>query len=659
MNGTNEHMHQTLAQARRIVFVVRTMHRAMQRTLAKGSGKGQMQRAEAKGSGGVSQPAERTADASQLVGQPTVRLNLGCFNTGIDQNMLPLAVHQKNLGRVIAKGVAEQDLHMLTLCEVGGHKKGLALCEVVVHKKEEDESKKLVLPGAQKLVSKYLTSHYKAISCQAYMATWQAEEEPGDCTSVTLTLVGEPQVVEFNETVEPQLVIMVFSIAAAEHPDKHGLLISGCLHIRTPSKTDQKKPARKRIVKAALQALEQRALTASSGVSQPAAPVFVLTGDVNMNKNECDTIVQKDFGEPSVQSQWQVKTSNGQLSGDVLFIKGAFGESFDVSVGRSYDDDRGLRNDQHDFFGVALKIPMFDKEPRGQKRQQVPAGGGTHPAAKEQKQVLLPVKPKSSSSGATQPVHLAPTQDSGSSSKESSSSGATQPVHLASAAAAAAKKAAAAAPLSLPLSHFTVSGISGLRSPSVDWELSECESPRAPESSTSGVAQPAVPLPSDPEEKRMAHNDVAYTKASFQAFHCAAEADCVDQKWAAASPAVSRGLMNGLTGRVLRPAERIVQEMYEWYEARVDDDELHAVFRHLQNTLFKNVTVQLSEDVWKHTDVGGASQLAEQGEAHLVVSREHVARQVHTVITCREKWLQGRGLPSHDVIRGELADRFL
>ena len=34
---------------------------------------------------------------------------------------------------------------------------------------------------------------------------------------------------------------------------------------------------------------------------------------------------------------------------------------------------------------------------------------------------------------------------------------------------------------------------------------------------------------------------------------------------------------------------------------------------------FKNVTVQLPEDVWKHPDVGGASQPAAQGEAHLVV----------------------------------------
>ena len=56
--------------------------------------------------------------------------------------------------------------------------------------------------------------------------------------------------------------------------------------------------------------------------------------------------------------------------------------------------------------------------------------------------------PESSSSGATQPVHFAPTQESGSSSK----------VKL---------------------------------------------SPRAPESSTSGAVQPAAPLPEDPEAERI------------------------------------------------------------------------------------------------------------------------------------------------------------
>ena len=167
-------------------------------------------------------------------------------------------------------------------------------------------------------------------------------------------------------------------------------------------------------------------------------------------------------------------------------------------------------------------------------------------------------------------------------------------------------------------------------------------------------------MPEDPEEKRVAKNNLAYTKAAFLAFYWSKE--YAEQEWAAAPPVGLTGAMNALTGRNVRlvpRAERIVQEMYDWYEARVDDEELHAVFRHLQNTLFKNVTVQLSEDVWKHTDVGGASQLAEQGEAHLVVSREHVARQVHTVITCREKWLQGRGLPLNVVMRDALATSFL
>ena len=76
-------------------------------------------------SGRAFQPAESTADASQLGGLPTVRVRLGCFNCGIDQAMLSKDVHVKNLSRVIAKAVGEQDLHMVTLCEVGSHKQGL------------------------------------------------------------------------------------------------------------------------------------------------------------------------------------------------------------------------------------------------------------------------------------------------------------------------------------------------------------------------------------------------------------------------------------------------------------------------------------------------------------------------------------------------------
>ena len=76
----------------------------------------------------------------------------------------------------------------------------------------------------------------------------------------------------------------------------------------------------------ALQALEQRVPLGCKGASQPFAPVLVLTGDVNLDKSASDAIVQPETGEPSVVTQWQVFTSNAALSGDVLFIKGVFGE---------------------------------------------------------------------------------------------------------------------------------------------------------------------------------------------------------------------------------------------------------------------------------------------------------------------------------------------
>ena len=175
---------------------------------------------ETQGSGGASQPTESPADASQLGGMATARLNLGCFNVGLEQDMIPKDHHQSNLIRIIGKGVGDQDLHLLNLCEVGAHKEGLEHSNV----RPED------------LVSQALTRHYKARSCQAYMATWQAEDEPEDENSVTLKLMGDPEVVELGSAVEPQLVISVFSIDAAQHIEKHGLLISGQLHIRSRNK---------------------------------------------------------------------------------------------------------------------------------------------------------------------------------------------------------------------------------------------------------------------------------------------------------------------------------------------------------------------------------------------------------------------------------------
>ena len=102
----------------------------------------------------------------------------------------------------------------------------------------------------------------------------------------------------------------------------------------------------------------------------------------------------------------------------------------------------------------------------------------------------------------------------------------------------------------------------------------------------------------------------------------------------------------------------VVQDMHDWYNARVEEP-LDEVFRQLQNTLFKNVIAPVEEDVWRRRDPGGASQPAAQGETHLVVTREHVARQVGLVIRCRERWLEDHGLAMETKMRHDVATRFL
>ena len=586
----------------------------------------------AQGSGGAAQLAESKADAAQLGGLPTALLNLGCFNCGIHQDMLCRPMHQNNLKRIIAKAVVEQDLHIVNLCEVGGHKQGLDMSNAL-HK------------SAQDLVSEVLNRHYEATSVQAYMATWQAEKDPTDDTCVFLRLVGQPEVHELPAAMEPQLVIMVFTIASAKHPDKLGLLISGMMHIRTPTGKKTSVTTKMRMTKMALQILEQKADFLKCGASQPTEPVIVLTGDVNLDKNICDSIVQKDAGELSVHTQWQVMTSNAELSGDVLFVKGACGETFDVTVGKSYDD-RGMRNDIHDFFGIALQIPMCTKNQRGQKREHVAVTGcANESASKAQRLVDVAALQDPSLSGSGQSrVPESVSEDTAMIIEYTDDWGVTVGAALTSDAIVFNHHGAVTTMLQLSLLEGpTLKACFPLRIVRRN-PLKEEQN-----SSTSGAFQPA--------EKRVARNNVSYTKAQFLAFYRPLKR--AEEEWAAAPICGRAGAMNALTGRVAPRAEKIVQEMYDWYHARVDDEKLHAVFRHLQITLFKNVTKRPAEDVWQTTDASGASQPAAQGEARLVVSREYVACQVQAVLAWREKWLQDNRLPLDTLIRGDMADRFL
>ena len=704
----------------------------------------------AQSSGGPPQPTTGYADAPQLGVEFKIEVRLGCFNSGITQGMLSgkqAVKHRRTFQRVICRGVDEQHLHMVTLCEVGNHREGLGAANL----------------SAQTIVSKVFHNVFAATSEQAYMAMWQAQHVKGDPSSVCLTPVGEPTVVQMTtgEAVcDAQLVIMTFTVDALVAPDHEGLLISGQLHIRTPHAT--KAPSmnmRKEIAKEALNALDDTARTVGGGTSQSTAPVLVLTGDPNLDLIHAEATVQLPAGHPSVQRQWQVLASGPARRGDLLFFKGATGAKFDVAIGRSYAD-RGCRNDDHDFFGVALGIPMSSKPPPGPKRQKaaasqkpqpkpalpnIIASGAAQPAVFEEQQQARAVAFTSSSSGAALPPYAserptdAPVIANSSSSTVAylaaleedskpqpappniSTSGAAQPAVPTEPAVKQEAPEAEQDPLYVPEVKQGAPETPNSSSSAVAYPAASEVYPKAklapPMISTSGAAQPAVPTepavkeeppeaqqeplyvpevkqeapeapesPSpaadydasseeqdfapdtprstnsaasqlaavdDTEERRMAKNGFAYPYAAFIAWYSWSK-DKAEEEWYDAPVAnMTRG------GTVTPQAQKIVDDMYDWYNARVDDEQMPDVFRHLHTTLFKKVKVQLKADLWKVEVPGGASQPAVPLEANMVVSKEYVASQVQAVILHRERWLRKEGLEPDLVLRDNWANRFL
>lgn len=156
--------------------------------------------------------------------QPAVNLNVGTFNVGIEQAMLGSKKHREHFRRLLGKAFEEGDLHLLSLCEVGGHKQGLR--DACIHPQAVLDG---VLPHKE----------YRAAAMQAYMSVWHAtgNAEPD---GVSLQLCAVPTSVALAlapalDALDPQLVIFDFRVTAHGHDGKVGRIVQGVLHIRTPS----------------------------------------------------------------------------------------------------------------------------------------------------------------------------------------------------------------------------------------------------------------------------------------------------------------------------------------------------------------------------------------------------------------------------------------
>ena len=82
--------------------------------------------AAAGSSGDASQLADSSGDASQLAGVQTIRI--GSFNAGVPQGILTGKSSRKCMRKVeqiITTCVTDMGLHIMNLCELGGHLGGV------------------------------------------------------------------------------------------------------------------------------------------------------------------------------------------------------------------------------------------------------------------------------------------------------------------------------------------------------------------------------------------------------------------------------------------------------------------------------------------------------------------------------------------------------
>ena len=220
---------------------------------------------------------------------------------------------------------AEQNLDIMSLCELGGHKEGLDVAGI--HYQDLEFFKASKGPCAN--------------ITQNYMTAWGLKKE---AVRPRVEPLRKPKVCDLEGAPRayPQLVVHIFCI------NRNALLVKGNLHIRTPYGQHVGILSRKLVVQDALKMMQ--AVAESVPPQNASLPVaFILVGDVNLFKLEGEDAVKP------LQNTWQVHAATGGLRGDIAFVKGAKASVFELPVGASYRD-RGARHDQHDAFGINLTI---------------------------------------------------------------------------------------------------------------------------------------------------------------------------------------------------------------------------------------------------------------------------------------------------------------
>ncbi len=441
-------------------------------------------------------------------------LNVGCYSVGMHQQMFRKSKNIDILKGILAKGFENGCLHLLGLCEVGGHKLGIKASGIQPRSLVSD-----MLHGEE----------YRALDVQDYVSVWRQSDvcQPG---GLALRLFDWPTTVPIYgyPSVEPILVIWDFRVAIPGVDGRLGRLVHGQLHIRAPSRETLSEKTKMKITRAALAELERKA---DDGAIPP---VVVLTGDIKLHKSQASSVIESDDSECGLHGHWSVVSSSTAYPGDVAFVHGSRVFVFDVPVGASYSD-KGLRAHFHDFFGMTIKVRLWDE---------------------------------------------------------------------------------------------TTSGKSHKRKSDVEPDQREHEIDRHVLNS-----RPRPCISGASKRKRDESEKYLVTSRTKE----------------------KRGVADTSPGT---PAD-ILADMRDWYESRVEGDDVSTAWRHLQQCLFRNVRKPVEADLWRNGYIEAPQPGSELEGQVMLVSQEHVARQVREVITTRERWLEQEGLPRNTVMNHAQRGAFL
>ena len=267
-----------------------------------------------------------------------------------------VAAYLNKIQWIISTCVIDAGLHIMNLCEVGSHQEGFKAAGIQPGDMQICEGKDA---PTLDVTENYLTAY-------------------GFDADATTTRFGVRETVRkktyklTSQTAEPLLVVHSF--------ENHmgALLTLGNLHIRTPHGATVTIKTRRRLVVEALKKLESDAPSHSG--TQPS--VLVLLGDCNLSPDQAEEATQQVQPEDRLanwQTVWQVHATTEALSGDLMFVKGAHAQSFDLPFGHSHRD-HGVRNNCHDAIGIELRVPLDSEPPRRHARPRQDDGDSSQPA---------------------------------------------------------------------------------------------------------------------------------------------------------------------------------------------------------------------------------------------------------------------------------------